>query len=156
MNTTRIYNSDRLNTNSLHVGQQLVRTAVSTYGYRDATRKVTSDILTITKILKTRLVVEDENGRETRYIVEYSKTWPSRNGDVSTDTEGSRSAGYYHSSGNYITLWTTDDPALVEYLATIDEHNRKANAKDTARASVNPVTADPRRMCGDCQKGAGW
>ena len=24
------------------------------------------------------------------------------------------------------------------------------------RTRFNPVTADPRRMCGDCQKGAGW
>lgn len=133
--------ANRLNTASLQEGQQLVLLNTQSSRWGDTVREVKKSILTITKILKTRLVATDEAGREYRFIVEYSKTWTSRNGDVSTDLEGSRGDRFSGSSGWYKTLWTTDDTELVEYLTRIDEDNAQIIAKREARAALETFKA---------------
>lgn len=133
--------ADRLNTSRLTVGQQLVLLNTQSSRWGDTTREVRQSILTITKILKTRLVAQDETGREYRFIVEYSKTYTYRNGDVTTDLEGSRGDRFAGSSGWYKTLWTTDDPELVAYLGRIDEVNAQIIAKREARAALETFKA---------------
>jgi hypothetical protein len=142
MNTNTSNNrGNQLTILDVEPGQQLILTSTSSYGYNDIARKVTTRVLTVKKVLKTRLVCEDKAGREYRFIVEFSKTYTARNGWVSTDLEGERDRDSWHYNRDHRILWTTDDAGLTEYLAKIDAHNREVQARDEARKALDTFKA---------------
>ncbi|WXW92793.1 hypothetical protein SEA_TUKTUK_52 [Microbacterium phage TukTuk] len=126
-----------LNTANLVVGQQIVQTLTSSNRWGDTRQEVKQSILTVKKILKNRLVLEDKDGKELRFIVEYSPKYAYRNGQVSVDLEGSRSRDAMWSHPRwYRILWTTDDTELVEYLAGIDAQNKAFDVKREAKEAL--------------------
>ena len=129
------FKSNDMNIANLEVGQKLIRVIrPSRYDSYDAVR--TADY-TITKILKTRVVVADEKGNELRLLTEQSK-WSSRIGDVKTDIEGS-TQGWNRASYEF----ATEDEA--ELIAQIVAHRaaqlEERRVKNEAAASVREVAS---------------
>ncbi|AVR57208.1 hypothetical protein PBI_KIERAN_47 [Microbacterium phage Kieran] len=126
-----------LNTANLVVGQQIVQTLTSSSRWGDTKREVRQSILTVKKVLKNRLVLEDADGKELRFIVEFSAKYPYRNGEVSTDLEGTRGRDRFYSVPRwYRVLWTTDDVELVEFLAGVDAQNKALDVKREAKEAL--------------------
>ncbi|QZE10269.1 hypothetical protein QDW33_gp49 [Microbacterium phage Doobus] len=142
--------SDRtLNTSALTVGQELLY--VGHRGGRWGAERTRSERrLTITKVLKNRLVCADEAGNSYRFIVEFSKTYSYRNGQVSTDLEGSRSRDntWSYRDAHYV-LYTTDDPKFLEgreadlaHNAALKAQREAAEALDAFKKSLSVETAE--------------
>ena len=124
----RIYSSNTkyadMNIKNLEVGQTLYRLVEDRYNVT-ASKIVT---YTISKILKTRLVLVNENGEELRLLVENSKYSSYRNGDV-TDTREGTSDNYRRTSYRFAT---EDDKGILEGMvsASARETERKHNRID--------------------------
>ncbi|WNM67368.1 hypothetical protein SEA_CHILIPEPPER_47 [Microbacterium phage ChiliPepper] len=125
-----------LNTADLVAGQQLYY--VGHRGGRWGAERVrTERVLTIKKVLKNRLVCEDDKGNSYRFIVEYSKTYTYRNGQVSTDLEGSRARDnvWSYRDSHYV-LYTLDDPKFTEGREADLAHNAAVKAEWEAREAL--------------------
>jgi hypothetical protein len=131
--------SDRnLKTQDLVVGQELtLYSQRRAYGHEYKT-VYTTETVTVEKILKNRLVIRHESGRLERLIVEYSPKYTYRNGEVTTDAEGTRARDDRFSYRSvFRILFTKDDPKLVERLAAIDAENHRIEVKNAAQASLD-------------------
>jgi hypothetical protein len=125
-----------LNTSDLTVGQELFLVGHSGGRWGDE-RKRTERRLTITKVLKNRLVCTSEDGSVYRYIVEYSAKYPYNNGRVSTDLEGSRSRDQLWSyTRTHYVLYTTDDPKFFEGREADLAHNAALKAQKEAKEAL--------------------
>lgn len=130
-------NKHTLKTDDLTVGQQLVLVVRHGGNWGSEIRR-TERTLTVKKILKNRLVLTDEKGVDYRYIVEFSKTYPYRNGEVSVDLEGSRARDNVWSiRQNHHALFTLDDPELYAGRDADIERNKGIAAKIEAQKTLD-------------------
>lgn len=130
-----------MNTRDLVEGQTLILLKQRSSRWSDNPTEFFEVPVTIKKILKNRLVIETTEGVVWRLIVEYSAKYPYRNGEVSTDLEGSRGANVWSIPTWYKTLWTTDDPDLAKHVAELTAENTRRPVKLDAKKSLDAFKA---------------
>lgn len=133
MNTT----SSTLNTRDLAVGQKLILLKQRANRWGNGPTEFTTETVKVEKILKNRLVIELPGGGLVRLIVEFSKSYTYRNGEVSMDLEGSRSRRRYYSTPTwYKSLWTVDDPELAERIEKLEDENTRRQVRIDAENAL--------------------
>ena len=134
------FKSNDMNIATLEVGQKLIR--VIRPRHYDSFDEVRTAEYTITKVLKTRVVVADESGKELRLLTEQSQ-WSSRKGDVKTDVEGS-TQGWNRASYEFATEDEADLIAeiIAHRAAQVAEKRVKAEAAATVRQIASTLHPD--------------
>lgn len=127
-------NKRNLNTADLTVGQELVLLLQKPNRWGDGPTEFKTETVTVAKILKTRLVITRENGREERLIVEFSPRYAYRNGEVTTTIEGTK--GDWRTPAWYRTLFTVGDEDLAERVERLTAENVRRDAKITAQKAI--------------------
>lgn len=126
--------SNDMNIKDLEVGQKLIR--IIRPRHFDSYEEVRTAEYTITKILKTRVVVAPvDGGKELRLLTEQGK-WSMRTGDVKTDIEGS-TRDWNRTSYEFAT---EDEAELIaQIIAARDAQVAEKRVKDAARAKVREI-----------------
>ena len=138
-------NGTPLNVKDLTVGQELVRFIFPHWSV-NSTQQVETTTWTITKILKTCVVVVSSEGTEKRIKLERS-TYPGslREGQLTNDVQGEDK--YDRRGWNFAT---TDDPKVAEISETNEYRARKSAALQAAVPAVDAVRGygveDPEKI----------
>ncbi len=128
------FKTNDMNINDLEVGQKLVR--IMRPRHYDSYEEVRTAEYTITKILKTRVVVAPvDGGKELRLLTEQSK-WSTRTGNVKTDIEGS-TQGWNRTSYEFATEDETE--LIAQIIARRAAQVAEKKVKDAARAKVREI-----------------
>lgn len=128
------YKTNDMNIKDLEVGQKLIR-VIRPLRY-DSYDEVRTAEYTITKILKTRVVVATvDGGKELRLLTKQGK-WEYRTGDVKTDIEGS-TQGWSRPAYEFATEDETD--LIARIIADRAAVVAAKKVKDAARAKVREI-----------------
>lgn len=131
----------RMHTKDLTVGDKLIRVVRRGTRFGELGQRTEHEV-TVKKIMASRLVIEHENGHQSRVLVTNSKSWPSQNGEVETKLEGSSNSW----NTEAFELFTLDDPTLLEDRAKFEvsaaAHKRKHDVLDATRAISNTLTVE--------------
>ncbi len=123
-----------MNIKDLEVGQKLIR--IIRPRHYDSYDEVRTAEYTITKILKTRVVVAPvDGGKELRLLTEQSKG-SLRTGNVKTDIEGS-TQGWNRTSYEFATEDETE--LIAQIIARRAAQVAEKKVKDAARAKVREI-----------------
>lgn len=126
-----------LNTSNLTIGQELTMLKVRSNPWgRDKPTDFHTVTMTVTKILKNRLVLTDEAGNVFRLVVKFSKVYEYQNGVVTVDLEGTNRSGY-NVPTFYKTLGTTDDALIAEKIAKLTASNARLNIQLEAEKALD-------------------
>lgn len=127
---------ERMSLSNLEVGQKIVRIYRPRYHFGTALGEFRTANYTVKKVLKTRLVLEDENGKELRMLTEQG-SWSLRLGEVKTDREGAANGW----NREPIELATADETELIASLA---KHYADEKAAEEERKQLKQAIAEVR------------
>jgi hypothetical protein len=123
-----------LNTADLAVGDKLIRVIRQGGNWGSRTRWTETEV-TVTKVLKNRLVVARADGLEYRVLVANSKAYPYNNGKVGNTLEGD--ASNWHTDD--FLLFTPDDEELPLIRERVVQTNKAIEVKQAAKASIDDL-----------------
>jgi len=132
----RIYgkNLQPMMAQDLTVGQKLTHIVTPENSYGAMVGKFALETVTVVKILKTRLVLATENGRQVRLLIESSK-WTIRQGEITGTIEGT--------SENWrreeYRLATQDDPIAQQMEDDYKERYQEQQDRRAAKEAVAKV-----------------